>query len=111
MIIGLLHGICRRRARPRVPIRGSYLTDGRRLFRVVSRFAGGHRKLLVALEDCLTLQVQLFDQSELAAMGLEAVAAGDSASAMSDELPAADEAHASGPMLTASGDRRPGNGG
>ncbi|MGZ4325785.1 MAG: hypothetical protein ACXVHX_23795 [Solirubrobacteraceae bacterium] len=50
---------------------GGYVTDGRRLFRVVSRLAAGESVLVV--EDCLTLDVQVFAWTELDAMGLRAV--------------------------------------
>lgn len=53
---------------------GSYLTDGRRLFRVVSQFAAGGQRPFTSLEDCLTLEVQAYAPGELGAMRLRPVA-------------------------------------
>jgi hypothetical protein len=65
----------RRRREPlEISILGGYVTDGHRLFRVVSWFAAGRRDELVALEDCATLEVRPFLPRELDTMGLRAVA-------------------------------------
>jgi len=53
----------------------SYITDGRRLFRVVSRFAADERQRFASLENCLTLEVQAYSPGELAAMKLRPVLA------------------------------------
>lgn len=45
-------------------IPGSYLTDGQRLFRVLSRLVNG-RSTLVWIEDCLTLETRAYAASEL----------------------------------------------
>ena len=50
---------------------GSYLTDGRRLFRVVTQF--GSDAPHAELEDCLTLDVDVYDPGQLRAMGLRPV--------------------------------------
>ncbi len=50
-----------------------YITDGRRLFRVVSRFAADQRPRVASLEDCLTLRVRTYSPGELAAMKLRPV--------------------------------------
>jgi hypothetical protein len=55
---------------------GRYLTDSRRLFRVVARFTMPPDTVLVALEDCVTLSVTALLPSEIAALGLSAVASG-----------------------------------
>jgi hypothetical protein len=52
---------------------GRYLTDGTRLFRVVSRFEGDGEVVLVGLEDCSTFEVRALLPRELRAMGLRAV--------------------------------------
>jgi hypothetical protein len=57
-----------------VPLRpDSYLTDGRRLFRVVSPFAAGKEHLCASLEDCLTLEVRTYSPAELREMRLRDV--------------------------------------
>ena len=62
----------RRRLRSRDLIPGRYLTDGRRLLRVVSRLADG-RSVLVVLEDCLTLGIRAYAMVELEPMGMRPV--------------------------------------
>ena len=52
---------------------GRYLTDGRRLFRVVARFTMPPDTVLVALEDCVTLSVTALLPRELEPLGLTAV--------------------------------------
>lgn len=52
----------------------SYLTDGRRLFRVITQFAAGEQCRSASLEDCLTLKVKAYSAAELAAMKLRPVA-------------------------------------
>lgn len=47
--------------------RGSYLTDGRQLFRVVARVIM-ERQAFVELEDCATLTTMLVAQAEVAAL-------------------------------------------
>jgi hypothetical protein len=51
----------------------SYLTDGRRLFRVVSPFAAGTEHVRAFLEDCLTLEVRAYSPAELHGMRLRGV--------------------------------------
>ncbi len=51
----------------------SYLTDGWRLFRVVSQFNTTQRQPFASLEDCLTLEVQPYTPGELGAMSLRPV--------------------------------------
>ncbi len=58
-----------------LPRSGSYVTDGRRLFRVVSQFVFAGDHLVASLEDCLTLDVRAYSPDELHAMGLRAVRA------------------------------------
>ena len=55
---------------------GRYLTDGRRLFRVVARFTMPPETVLVALEDCVTLSVTALLPRELEPLGLSAVPTG-----------------------------------
>lgn len=69
------------RPRPRqvpvsLPCSGSYVTDGHRLFRVVSQFAFVGDHVFAWLEDCFTLEVQRYAPSELHEMGLRPVQAG-----------------------------------
>jgi hypothetical protein len=73
-MLGLLFGGSPAR-RARVPaIDGApYLTDGRRLFRVVSPFIPGSEMPFASLEDCLTLKVRPYSPDELYAMGLRRV--------------------------------------
>ena len=47
--------------------RGSYLTDGRQLFRVASRVIM-ERQAFVELEDCATLTTMLVAQAELSSL-------------------------------------------
>jgi hypothetical protein len=51
---------------------GSYLTDGRKPFRVSSQFVHG-RSVKVWIEDCLTLETRARAACELEAMGIRAV--------------------------------------
>jgi len=51
----------------------SYITDGRRLFRVVTRFTAAERHKFASLENCHTLEVQTYSPGELAAMKLRPV--------------------------------------
>ncbi len=52
---------------------GGYVTDGRRLFRVVSQFATVGDHVFASLEDCSTLEVQAYAPGELCAMGLRPI--------------------------------------
>jgi hypothetical protein len=57
-----------------VPLQSdSYLTDGRRLFRVVSPFAATTEHAYASLEDCLTLEVRCYSPAELGEMRLRDV--------------------------------------
>ncbi len=59
---------------PCEPLRaGSYVTDGRRLFRVVSQFATVGEHVFASLEDCRTLDVQAYAPGELQAMQLRPI--------------------------------------
>lgn len=62
---------------PRAPcaplLPDSYLTDGRTLFRVVSKFTAGAEDASASLEDCLTLEVQAYAPGELHRMRLRRV--------------------------------------
>jgi hypothetical protein len=51
----------------------SYLTDGRRLFRVVSQFADDAKHMFASLEDCRTLEVQAYAPGELYEMRLRPI--------------------------------------
>ncbi len=55
------------------PARGSYVTDGKRLFRVVTQFPPRHRSPVAMLEDCHTLEVTPFSPDELYEMELRLV--------------------------------------
>jgi len=62
--------------RPRPPERlrsGGYLTDGRRLFRVVSQFSTVGEHKFARLEDCLTLEVSAYSPGELYQMKLRPI--------------------------------------
>lgn len=62
------------RPSPFAPLRsGSYVTDGRRLFRVISQFATVGENMFASLEDCLTLEVQAYAPGELREMRLRPV--------------------------------------
>ena len=65
-----------RAARSEQLVSDSYITDGHRLFRVVSQFAAGEQRRFASLENCLTLEVQAYSPGELAAMKLRPVLAG-----------------------------------
>ncbi|HEY1515980.1 MAG TPA: hypothetical protein VGF91_06155 [Solirubrobacteraceae bacterium] len=62
----------RRRLRPRDLAPGRYLTDGRRLLRVVSRVVDGS-SVLVVIEDCLTLDARAYAAVELEPIGVRPV--------------------------------------
>jgi hypothetical protein len=62
----------RRHLRHRDLAPGRYLTDGRRLLRVDSRFVDD-RSVLVVLEDCLTLDARAYAAIELEPMGVRPV--------------------------------------
>jgi hypothetical protein len=51
---------------------GRYLTDGRGLFRVLSRFDDG-RSLLIVIEHCVSLETYALARLELEAMGFRRV--------------------------------------
>ena len=71
-----MQAISRRLARTALPrpfATDSYLTDGRRLYRVVSQFSPGAAELVASLEDCLTLEVSAYGPSELYSMRLRPV--------------------------------------
>jgi hypothetical protein len=52
---------------------GTYVTDGRRLFRVVSQFSPGAERVFASLEDCMTLEVSAYAPGDLYSMGLRTV--------------------------------------
>jgi hypothetical protein len=62
-------------ARSLLPRCGGYVTDGHRLFRVVSQFAAVGDHAFASLEDCLTLEVRAYAALELREMGLRPVPA------------------------------------
>jgi hypothetical protein len=62
----------RARLRPRDLTPDRYLTDGRRLFRVVSRFVNDD-SVLVVIEDSMTFDALAYAAVELVAMGLRPV--------------------------------------
>jgi hypothetical protein len=62
----------RARLRPRDLVLDRYLTDGRHLFRVVSRFVNDD-SVLVVIEDSLTFDALAYAAVELVAMGLRPV--------------------------------------
>jgi hypothetical protein len=52
---------------------GDYLTDGRRLLRIVSRFDSRAEHIVAVLEDCLTLEIDAYTPDALATMALRRV--------------------------------------
>lgn len=62
----------RRPLRSRALAPGRYLTDGRRLLRVVSRFDDG-RSVMVLVEDCRTFDAHAYALAELRAMRFRGV--------------------------------------
>jgi hypothetical protein len=62
----------RARLRPRDLTPDRYLTDGRRLFRVVARFVSDG-SILVVIEDCVTLDARAYAAAELTPMDVRAV--------------------------------------
>lgn len=58
--------------RPRELTPGRYLTDGRRLVRIVSRFDDG-RSVMVLVEDCRTFESLLYATLELRMFGFRRV--------------------------------------
>lgn len=63
-----------RRPESKLPL-GSYLTDEVHLFRTVSAPMAGPDQDFVALEDCRTLEVVLYDEEELAGLPIRLVRA------------------------------------
>jgi hypothetical protein len=61
-----------RRVRSRALHPGRYLTDGRQLLRIVSRFDDG-RSVLVLAEDCRTFEAHAYAAVELRALGFRRV--------------------------------------
>jgi anti-sigma factor ChrR (cupin superfamily) len=61
-----------RRVSSRALVPGGYLTDGRRLLRVASRFDDG-RSVMVLVEDCRTFAAHAYAAVELRAMGFRRV--------------------------------------
>jgi hypothetical protein len=61
-----------RRLRSSALAPGRYLTDGRGLFRVLSRFDDG-RSLLVVIEHCISLETYALAKLELEALGFRRV--------------------------------------
>lgn len=57
-----------RRLRSRALAPGRYLTDGRRLLRVLSKFDDG-RSVMALVEDCTTFEAYCYALLELRAMG------------------------------------------
>lgn len=60
----------------------TYLTDGERLLRVVSKLDADHDSVCAWLEDCLTLEVRPYSPEELEAMRLRPVPRRDAAGAL-----------------------------
>jgi hypothetical protein len=50
-----------------------YVTDGKRLLRVVTRFDAGAQGTFASLEDCMTLEVRPYTSGELGAMAVRTV--------------------------------------
>ena len=73
MPLSPLRHLERRRAPSAVLVPDSYLTDGRRLFRVVSQFAAGAEHVFASLEDCVTLEVEAYAPGELHEMRLRPI--------------------------------------
>jgi hypothetical protein len=73
MSLGLLHRFDHGEVRRDASSASSYLTDGRLLYRVVGWWSAGRWDLLVALENCLTLEVNAYTYGELDLMGLRPV--------------------------------------
>jgi hypothetical protein len=60
------------RLRSRAVAPGRYLTDGRRLLRVLSKFDDG-RSVMALVEDCTTFEACCYALLELRAMGFRAI--------------------------------------
>jgi hypothetical protein len=80
----------RRRLPARALIPGRYLTDGRRLLRVLSKFDDG-RSVMALLEDCSTFDAYCYALLELRAMGFRRIRlpGADSAAGLAHAAPAA----------------------
>jgi hypothetical protein len=81
----LLHRRRHSRIARRSLLPGSYLTDGRALFRVAGRLALSRRDALISLEDCRTLEIQVCITDELHLMGLTLVPAPREAEALHND--------------------------
>jgi len=73
MSLSIVHSLGARRLGPGALAQDGYLTDGSRLFRVVSRFETEREVVLVALEDCSTFEIKALLPRELRAMRLRVV--------------------------------------
>lgn len=74
MSLSIVHSLGARRLGSRTVAQDGYLTDGSRLFRVVSRFQSERDEVvLVGLEDCSTFEVKALLPRELRSMGLRVV--------------------------------------
>ena len=67
--------VCSWPAGEHLAVPGAYITDGRRLFRVVSQFVPEAGQVFASLEDCMTLEVRAYSPHELRGMGLGPVRA------------------------------------
>jgi hypothetical protein len=72
-MLALLHRSKHHPPRFALPSCGGYLTDGHKLFCVVSQFAFAGDHVFAALEDCLTLDVRAYAPDELCEMALRPV--------------------------------------
>ena len=84
MLFRLPRRVARRGVRWRAVVPDRYVTDGRRLFRVTSRL-DIDRQCLVALEDCVTLEVKAYAPNELGVMGLQLVGTAEPVQQASDD--------------------------
>ena len=73
MSLSIVQSLGARKLGPRALVQDGYLTDGSRLFRVMSRFETEREVVLVALEDCSTFEIKALLPCELRGMGLRVV--------------------------------------
>jgi len=92
MSVSIVHSLGARKLTRRALVQGGYLTDGSRLFRVVSRFDADGEVVLVAVEDCATFELKALLPGELRAMGLRAVRVASVAETVSEDVPLSPEA-------------------
>jgi hypothetical protein len=102
MFFGLAHRHGHRGAPSWAREPDGYLTDGRRLFYVVSRLAAAGEKLF-AVEDCVTLDIHVYGRAEFDAMELRAVRPTDAIGTRTGDVSHSDQTGERAPTFVRTG--------